>query len=73
MLFRVLSVPGEATGRDWALWLGLAGALAILVGSWLAMADERLSTPGRTTDVAGVPTEPPPPPERIPAPPADAV
>ncbi len=72
VLWRVLSVPGEADGRAWALWLGLVGALGILVGSWRAMADERLSTPGRTTDLAGVPVDPPPLPERIPAPPADA-
>jgi hypothetical protein len=72
VLYRVLSVPGEADGRAWALWLGLGGSLAILVGSWLAMADERLSTPDRYTDAAGVPTDPPPPPQRIPAPPAES-
>lgn len=71
VLFRVLSVPGEASGRDWALWLGFAGTIGIVVGAWLAMRDERLSTPGRTTDSAGRPTPPPVPPDRIPAPPVN--
>lgn len=70
VLFRVLSLPGEATGRDWALWLGLAASIGIVVGAWLAMRDERLSTPGRTTDATGRPGPEPAPIQTLPAPPA---
>lgn len=65
---RVLSPPSSAGGRDWALWLGLASALAIEAGAWLSMRDERLSTTGRTTDLTGRPVPPPPDIEPLPAP-----
>jgi hypothetical protein len=68
---RMLALPAAASGRAWALWLGLAGALGILVGAFLAMRDERLSRPGRPTDAAGVPIPPPPPLSPIAAPPRD--
>jgi hypothetical protein len=68
VLIRVLSLPGGAEGREWALWLGLASAVAIIVGSLVAMRDERLSKPGRPTDASGVPAEPQPLPDAIPAP-----
>jgi hypothetical protein len=71
VLIRVLSLPGEATGRAWALWLGLGATLGILVGACLAMRDERLSRPGRPTDAAGVPMPRPAPLAVIPAPPRE--
>jgi hypothetical protein len=40
VLFRVLDIPDWAGGRAWALWLGLAGALGIVVGSIVSMRDE---------------------------------
>ncbi len=40
-LVRVLERPGHATGVAIGGWLALAGALAVLVGSWQAMRDER--------------------------------
>ena len=41
VLFRVLDIPDGARGREWALWLGLAGAVGIAAGAALAMRDER--------------------------------
>jgi hypothetical protein len=40
VLIRVLDLPDWASGREWALWLGLAGAVGIVVGSILSMRDE---------------------------------
>lgn len=68
VLIRVLDLPGGAAGREWALWLGLAGSLGVLVGGLLATRDERLSPPGRHTDITGRPAPPPPEIEAIPAP-----
>jgi hypothetical protein len=41
VLFRVLDLPGGASGREWALWLGLAGAIGIVAGAITAMREER--------------------------------
>jgi hypothetical protein len=71
VLIRVLALPAAASGRGWALWLGLAGAVGIVVGALLAMRDERLSKPGRPTDATGRPIPPPEPLPTIPAPPAN--
>src|SRR5215210_7662921 len=46
VLVRLLWLPAEAGDRAAALWLGLAGALGIVVGGFLAMRDERLSKEG---------------------------
>jgi hypothetical protein len=40
VLFRLVDIPEGAGGREWALWLGLAGAGGIAVGSVMAMRDE---------------------------------
>ncbi len=42
---RVLERPDHATGLCAGAWLGLAGALLILVGSWLVIRDERPVAP----------------------------
>ena len=68
VLFRVADIPAGASGREWALWLGLAGAVGILAGAALAMRDERLSPPGRYTDLTGRPVAPPAERDPIPAP-----
>jgi hypothetical protein len=68
VLFRVVDVPGRLGGREWALWLGLAGSAGIVVGAALAMRDERLSTPGGHTDLTGRPAAPPGELDPIPAP-----
>jgi hypothetical protein len=46
VLFRLLDQPGsnELVAVKYGAWIGLAGAVIALVGSWLAMADEH--TPG---------------------------
>jgi peptidoglycan/LPS O-acetylase OafA/YrhL len=59
VLFRVIDTPDGTIGREWALWLGLAGAAGIIVGAALAMRDERLSPPGGHTDLTGRPVAPP--------------
>jgi hypothetical protein len=68
VLVRTAWLPDFADSREWGIWLGLAGALAIVIGGWLAMHDERLSKPGRPTDATGRPGPPPPEIEAIPAP-----
>jgi hypothetical protein len=65
---RVLDLPDGAAGREWGLWLALAASLGILAGGALAMRDERLSPPGRHTDLTGRPGPPPSPVETISAP-----
>ena len=74
-VIRALNLPGEleATGADRAafLWVGLGAALVVLVGSVVAMRDERLSPPGRHTDATGVPVDAPPAIETLPAPPRE--
>jgi hypothetical protein len=40
VLIRVLDIPDWAGGREWALWLGLAGTLGIVAGALLSMRDE---------------------------------
>jgi hypothetical protein len=42
-IVRVLERPEHATGLCAGAWLGLAGALLILIGSWIALSDERTS------------------------------
>jgi hypothetical protein len=68
VLVRALNLPDGAAGREWALWLGLAGAAGIAVGGMLSMRDERLSTAGRHTDHTGRPAQPPSDVETLPAP-----
>jgi hypothetical protein len=40
VLIRVLDLPSWAGGREWGLWLGLAGAVGIVVGAVMAMREE---------------------------------
>jgi FtsH-binding integral membrane protein len=68
VLFRVLSVPDGADGRDWGLWLALGSTIGIVAGALVAMRDERPSPAGGYTDVTGRPTPPPPEIETFPAP-----
>jgi hypothetical protein len=68
VLVRALDLPDGAGGREWGLWLGLAGAAGIVVGGLIAMRDERLSRPGRHTDHTGRPASPPGEVETLPAP-----
>ena len=70
IVVRALSLPDAAAAREWALWLGLAGALGIVLGGAVAMRDERLSPPARHTDHTGLPAAPPAEIETLPAPPA---
>jgi hypothetical protein len=59
VLIRVLNLPDWAIGREWGLWIGLAGTLGVAVGSAMAMRDERLTRHGRHTDLTGVPVAAP--------------
>jgi hypothetical protein len=72
VLVRVLNLPGDATGREWALWMGLAGAAGVVVGGLVAMRDERPSPPGAHVDLTGRPVARPPEVETLPAPRPDA-
>ena len=68
VLVRALDLPDGAAGREWGLWLGLAGAAGIAVAGLLSMRDERLSPAGRHTDQTGRPAPPPGDVETLPAP-----
>ena len=39
-VIHTISIPGGAGGRDYGLWLGLAGAIGVLVGAWRSMGDQ---------------------------------
>jgi hypothetical protein len=68
VLIRMVSPPGDAEGLGAGIWLALAGSAAIVAAGWIAMRDERLSGPGRVTDLTGRPHPESPPIETIPAP-----
>jgi hypothetical protein len=40
VLYRLIDIPDGAAGREWAIWLGLAGAAGIVAGAFIAMRDE---------------------------------
>jgi hypothetical protein len=68
VLVRLVSLPGAAEGTELGVWLGLLAALGVVVGSGFAMRDERISPPGRHTDLTGRPEPAPPEIEPLPAP-----
>jgi hypothetical protein len=68
VLVRVAWVPEGLDSREWGLWLGLAGVLGVNAGAWIAMRDQRLSKPGRPTDLSGRPIAEPQEIEAMPAP-----
>jgi hypothetical protein len=39
-VIHTISIPDGATSRDYGLWLGLAGALGVLIGAWRSMGDQ---------------------------------
>jgi hypothetical protein len=59
VIVKALAPPDGAGGREWALGLGLVGALGVATGGMVAMRDERLSPPRRHTDHTGRPAPPP--------------
>jgi hypothetical protein len=67
-LIRVASLPGDASGRELGVWLGLVSSLVIFAGAGIAMRDERRSSGGRHFDLTGRPTPPPAEIEALPAP-----
>lgn len=72
---RVMNMPAGlehvGAGRAAFAWIGLAAAFCVLVGTMVAMRDERLSRPGEPTDGTGAPIERPPQIETLPAPPRE--
>ena len=56
VLIRVVDLPDGVAGREWAIWLGLAGVVGIGAGALIAMRDE--VRPGAT--VPDIPAMPPP-------------
>ena len=72
VVIRTISLPGNFETREVGVFLGLCGALGMVVSDLLAMRDERLSAPGRLTDSTGVPVDSQPEVETLPAPPREA-
>jgi hypothetical protein len=68
VLVRVGFLPDGADTREAGLWLALAGALGAAVGGGISMRDERLSRPGRPTDLTGRPVPEPAEVEVLPPP-----
>jgi peptidoglycan/LPS O-acetylase OafA/YrhL len=68
VLVRVAALPEGADSREWGLWLALLAVIGVNVGAWVAMRDERLSKPGRPTDLSGRPVAAPTEVETLPAP-----
>jgi hypothetical protein len=66
LLAVIAALVDAIAGGGWEGWLGLAGALAILLGTWRALADERTDTPEaiaqteRALSVRGAPRKVPP-------------
>jgi hypothetical protein len=54
VLIRVLEVPGWAGGREWGIWVGLAGALGIVAGALLGMREEIHPT-GARVEIESIP------------------
>jgi hypothetical protein len=57
VLVRVVWLPDLADQRAWGLWLGLAGAGAIVAGAWLAMRDQSpaVSAPQAEIEITTLP------------------
>jgi hypothetical protein len=68
VLVRLLALPDAASGRDFGVYLGLAAGVGIAAAGWIAVREERLSPPGRSTDATGRPAPPPPEIEPLPPP-----
>jgi hypothetical protein len=59
VLIRLADLPDRFDGRELGVWLGLVATIGIVAGGALSMREERLSPPGRHTDLTGRPTPPP--------------
>ena len=46
-VIHTISLPDGATGREIGLWLGLAGAIGVLVGSYRSMGDQSFPATAR--------------------------
>lgn len=68
VVIRVLWLPDGADSREWGLWQGLIGVVGVNLAAWIAMRDQRLSQPGRPTDLTGRPVDAPKEVELLPAP-----
>jgi len=58
-LFRLADVPLDDGARAVGVWLGILAMFAFTGGTFVALRDERLSKPGKPTDVTGRPAQPP--------------
>jgi hypothetical protein len=68
VLIRIAWTPDGATGVEAGAWIAVVDVLVIVAGGWIAMHDERLPSPGRVTDLTGVPSRESPSIETLPAP-----
>jgi hypothetical protein len=65
VVIHTLSLPDGASGREIGLYLGLAGALGVLVGAWRSMGDQ--SFPSAVTPQVEVTPLPAPKPRSEPS------
>ena len=68
VIIRISSLPEGVDGRGAGIWLALAASAVVIAGGWIAMRDERLSSPGETVDLSGRPVTAHPEVETVPAP-----
>ena len=63
-VIHTISIPGGANSRDYGLWLGLAGAIGVLVGAWRSMGDQSFPAVARQeVEVTPLPAPKPSPDE----------
>jgi hypothetical protein len=55
VVVRLLDIPDVASGREWGVWLALAGALGIVAGACVVMREERWPR-ASSPDIETIPT-----------------
>jgi hypothetical protein len=59
VVVRAIWLPDAADQRDYGLWIGLAGAVGIVVGGWIGIRDERMPAAPKRPDPGPLPAPPP--------------
>jgi hypothetical protein len=59
VVVRAIWLPDAADQRDYGLWIGLAGAVGMAVGGWIAIRDERMPAAPKRPEHDPLPAPPP--------------